>query len=107
MSHVDRQCVFGCESERDTQAHYLSCPLLWGAILQVWFPDRPMPYFLDHRLALARSLTDDECDLACQRLIIAFYMYNIRSHALSAPLDLPMCARAARSQLLQQAKMCD
>eukprot|EP00959_Pyramimonas_sp_CCMP1952_P316060 6614969-Pyramimonas_sp.AAC.1 len=54
----------------------MCCPCMWGAVLQVWHPDKPLPVHLDSRLALARSLTDDERDLAAQRIVIAYYLYN-------------------------------
>ena len=105
MSHADYRCVFGCatESAYDSQSHYMSCPCMWRAVHDAWSPDRPMPYFLDQRLGLARCLSDEQRDLACQRMIIACYMYNARRHESHMPLECS--ARSARAQFLQQAEI--
>ena len=105
MSHTDCRCVFGCTAVNalDSQAHCMSCECMWRAVHSAWFPDRPMPFFLDQRLGLARSLTDEQRDLACQRVIFAYYMYNARRHESHMPLDCS--ARSARAQFLQQAEV--
>eukprot|EP00959_Pyramimonas_sp_CCMP1952_P228511 4777397-Pyramimonas_sp.AAC.1 len=70
MSQKRRACKFGGANGEDAQRHYMSCPLLWGAFLEVWCPQIPIEPLLGRRLGLARELADPQRLLAVQRIVL-------------------------------------